>query len=167
MKRKVARRPDRDLVVIAGALFVTAYSLAPFVWILIASITPEVRPGSGEPWQSVRGVQYFPRRPTLQNYGDLFKIVPFAMYFRNSVIVATGTMMLTLLVSSLGAYGFARFRFRGRGPILVAMLVAYIIPSVVLLVPLLVIFRSYGLINTFPGLILAETTITAPSCCCC
>jgi ABC-type glycerol-3-phosphate transport system permease component len=42
------------------------------------------------------------------------------------------------------------------------MLMAYMIPSVVLLVPLLVIFRSYGLINTWPGLILAETTITAP-----
>ena len=55
-----------------------------------------------------------------------------------------------------------RFRFAGRGPLLVAMLVAYTIPSVVLLVPLLVIFRTYGLNNTLPGLILAEATHTAP-----
>ena len=55
-----------------------------------------------------------------------------------------------------------RFRFPGRAPLLVAMLMAYMIPSVVLLVPLLVIFRSYGLINTYLGMILAEATNTAP-----
>jgi multiple sugar transport system permease protein len=71
-------------------------------------------------------------------------------------------MCLALLVGSLGAYGFARVRFTGRGPLLTAVLMAYMIPSVVLLVPLLVIFRTYGLTNTFPGLILAETTNTAP-----
>ena len=57
-------------------------------------------------------------------------------------------MVLTLVVASLGAYAFVRFRFAGRNSLLVAMLVAYTIPSVVLLVPLLVIFRTYGLINT-------------------
>jgi ABC-type glycerol-3-phosphate transport system permease component len=71
-------------------------------------------------------------------------------------------MLLALAVASLGAYAFVRFRFRGRGPLLVAMLIAYMIPSVVLLVPLLVIFRTYGLINTYQGLILAEATNTAP-----
>src|SRR5262249_27475902 len=88
---------------------------------------------------------------------------PFATYFRNSVIVATGTMLLALATASLAAYGFVRFRFWGRQTLLTAMLLAYMVPSVVLLVPLLVIFRSYGLINTYPGLILAETTNPAPS----
>jgi multiple sugar transport system permease protein len=55
-----------------------------------------------------------------------------------------------------------RFRFTGRASLLTAMLLTYMIPSVVLLVPLLVIFRRLGLINTFPGLILAESTNTAP-----
>ena len=55
-----------------------------------------------------------------------------------------------------------RFRFAGRSSLLVAMLVAYTIPSVVLLVPLLVIFRTYGLINTHLGMILAEATHSAP-----
>ena len=111
---------------------------------------------------SVRTVVYFPREPTLQNYVDLFRNVAFVTYFRNSAVVATGTMLLTLAVASLGAYAFVRFRFTGRAPLLVAMLMAYMIPSVVLLVPLLVIFRSYGLINTYQGLILAEATNTAP-----
>ena len=145
-----------------GSGLILAFALAPFLWIFIASITPEVKADLGKPWMSVRTVEYFPREPTLQNYVDLFRNVAFVTYFRNSAVVATGTMLLTLAVASLGAYAFVRFRFTGRAPLLVAMLMAYMIPSVVLLVPLLVIFRSYGLINTYQGLILAEATNTAP-----
>lgn len=148
--------------VLAGSVAILVYSLAPFLWMVIASVTPEVRHEAGGTWQSARGIEYLPGAPTLQNYVSLFANLPFAVYFRNSVIVATGTMLLALTVGSLGAYGFVRFRFRGRGPLLVAILMVYMIPSVVLLVPLLVIFRTYGLINTFPGLILAEATNTAP-----
>ena len=152
----------RRMAVLIGSIVVLTYSLAPFVWMAIASITPEIRAEASKPWMSGRAVEYFPAEPTFINYVHLFENLPFATYFRNSVIVATGTMLLALLVASLGAYGFVRFRFKGRGPILFAMLMAYMIPSVVLLVPLLVIFRTYGLNNTFPGLILAECTNTAP-----
>jgi ABC-type glycerol-3-phosphate transport system permease component len=145
-----------------GAALILAFALAPFLWIFIASITPEVKADLAKPWMSVRTVEYFPREPTLQNYVDLVHNVAFVTYFRNSAVVATGTMLLTLAVASLGAYAFVRCRFPGRAPLLVAMLMAYMIPSVVLLVPLLVIFRSYGLINTYQGLILAEATNTAP-----
>jgi multiple sugar transport system permease protein len=98
----------------------------------------------------------------LQNYVDLYNKTPFAQYFVNSTIIATGNMLLTLVLASLGAYGFVRFRFFGRSSVLVAILVTYTIPSVVLLVPLLVIFRQYGLINTHLGMILAEATHSAP-----
>ena len=154
--------PLKRAAVFVTSLAILAYTLGPFLWMAIASITPEARPDSGATWQSGRSVEYFPDAPTLQNYVSLFTHLPFAIYLRNSTIVATGTMCLALVLGSLGAYGFVRFRFRGRSPLLVAILMAYMIPSVVLLVPLLVIFRTYGLINTFPGLILAEATNTAP-----
>jgi ABC-type glycerol-3-phosphate transport system permease component len=154
--------PLKRAAVFIGSLTILAYTLGPFLWMAIASITPEARHDTGGPWLSGRSVEYFPDAPTLENYFSLFSNLPFAIYFRNSTIVATGTMCLALVVGSLGAYGFVRFRFRGRGLLLVAILMAYMIPSVVLLVPLLVIFRNYGLINTFPGLILAEATNTAP-----
>jgi multiple sugar transport system permease protein len=92
----------------------------------------------------------------------LFVAVPFANYFRNSAIIAVDTMTLALTIGSLAAYGFVRFRFRFRGPLLTTMLMAYMIPSVVLLVPLMVLFRRYGLISSFPGMILAEATNTVP-----
>jgi ABC-type glycerol-3-phosphate transport system permease component len=156
--RSVARRVG----IFAGAGIILAYSLVPIVWILIASVTPELQPSLSATWQSARTVDYFPHHPTTANYAALFQSVPFGTYFANSTIVALGTMALALTVGSLGAYGFVRLRFRFRGPLLFATLMAYMIPSVVLLVPLLVLFRRYGLIDTYPGLILAEATNTAP-----
>ena len=145
-----------------GAALILIYSLGPIVWIAIASITPERQRDPASVWSSNRAVEYFPARPTLDNYGALFETVPFATYFRNSAIVAGGTMVVALVCGSLGAYGFSRFRFRFRGPLLSATLMSYMIPSVVLLVPLMVLFRRYGLINTYAGLIMAEATNTAP-----
>jgi multiple sugar transport system permease protein len=145
-----------------GAALILLYSLGPLLWIFIASITPELKADFSQAWLSNRKVTYFPTHPTTGNYFELFRTVPFATYFRNSSIIATGNMFLTLIVASLGAYGFVRFRFVGRSSLLVAMLVAYTIPSVVLLVPLLVIFRAYGLNNTHLGMILAEATHSAP-----
>ena len=159
--RKRARR-IRSIWIAIGTAAELLYSLGPLLWIFIASITPELKADFDRAWLSNRAVTYFPSEPTLANYGALFETVPFAAYFRNSTIIATGNMVLTLAVASLGAYGFVRFRFFGRSTFLVAMLVAYTIPSVVLLVPLLVIFRTYGLNNTHFGMILAEATHSAP-----
>ena len=150
----------KTVAIYAGAVAVLAYSLAPFLWIFVGSITPELQGDWGQ--VSARHVNYFPATPTLNNYADLLENTPYLLYFRNSVIIATGNMFLTLLVASLGAYGFVRFRFAGRSTVLIAVLVAYTVPSVVLLVPLLVIFRSYGLVNTHLGMILAEATHSAP-----
>ncbi len=150
----------KSVAIYSAALAVLFYSLAPFLWIFIGSLTPELQQDWGK--VSGRAVQYFPAEPTYMNYVTLLETTPYLLYFRNSTIIATGNMFLTLAVASLGAYGFVRFRFAGRSTALVAVLVAYTIPSVVLLVPLLVIFRSYGLVNTHLGMILAEATHTAP-----
>jgi ABC-type glycerol-3-phosphate transport system permease component len=159
-KRRATR--IRRLWMAIGAAAILLYSLGPLLWIFIASITPELKADIGRAWLSNPKVTNFTDHPTVTNYFALFENVPFAIYFRNSSIIATGNMFLTLVVASLGAYGFVRFRFIGRSSFLIAMLVAYTIPSVVLLVPLLVIFRAYGLNNTHLGMILAEATHSAP-----
>jgi ABC-type glycerol-3-phosphate transport system permease component len=153
---------NRRVWVGIGAAAILLYSLGPLIWLFIASITPELKADFSRAWLSNRTVVYLPTEPTVDNYFELFNKVPFETYFRNSFIIATGNMLLTLLVASLGAYGFVRFRFFGRSALLVSILIAYTIPSVVLLVPLLVIFRAYGLNNTHFGMILAEATHAAP-----
>lgn len=161
-RRRRSKSPGRSVWILIGAAAILVYSLGPFLWLFIASITPEASADFDRPYLSNRTVTYLPSDPSFVNYSALFRGVPFELYFRNSTIIATGNMLLTLLVASLGAYGFVRFRFVGRSSFLVAMLIAYTIPSVVLLVPLLVIFRSYGLNNTHLGMILAEATHAAP-----
>jgi ABC-type glycerol-3-phosphate transport system permease component len=165
MARESVRRSARyRLVSIGGVVLILLYSLGPFIWLVIASFTPGLTQVTNfnELGEGVSRVQYFPRDPSLENYRLLFQNVAFGTYLRNSTIIATGNMILSLTVACLGAYAFVRFRFAGRNSMLVAMLTAYTIPSVVLLVPLLVIFRTYGLNNTHFGMILAESTASAP-----
>lgn len=163
MSRSLTRRGRPNTYwTIAGVAAILLYSLGPFIWLFIGSITPELKGDFSRPKLLNRQIVYFPSDPTIQNYIDLFTQVPFATYLRNSAIISTGNMLLSLTVACLGAYAFVRFRFAGRNSLLVGMLVAYTIPSVVLLVPLLVIFRTYGLNNTYLGMILAESTGSAP-----
>ena len=153
---------NKRIVTIVGTIVILLYSLGPFLWLFIASITPELKADFSRPNINNRQINYFPSQPTAENYYELFRNMPFALYLRNSTIIATGNMLLSLTVACLGAYSFVRFRFFGRSPLLVAMLATYTVPSVVLLVPLLVIFRKYGLNNTHAGMILAEATASAP-----
>ena len=141
-------------LVISGALVILLV-LLPFYLLLSVSFVPE---------QNLfgRSAQFIPRDVTLDNYVTLFEALPFAKFLRNSTIVASSTVVLTLLVSVPAAYSFARFRFRLRAAMMTSLLMIYIIPAVVLLVPLLILFKQFSLLNTFQGLILAESMITAP-----
>jgi ABC-type glycerol-3-phosphate transport system permease component len=78
------------------------------------------------------------------------------------MVVTLSTTVFTLALAIPAAYAFARFRFRGRRPMITSLLLLYLIPPIVLLVPLLVIFKTLHLMNTFPGLILADSTLTIP-----
>ncbi len=87
------------------------------------------------------------------NYVRVWQVVPFALYVRNSFLVAIPVLVGRLLVSSLVAYGFARFRFRGREALFMLMLGTMMLPQVVTLVPEFLIFKHLGWINTFLPLI--------------
>ncbi len=152
--RSRARWSARGAITLVSAL-ILAYCLLPFVWMFIVSIA------EGHS-QFVRQLEYLPSHPTLDNYRDVFIVMPFARYFANSMLVAVATMLLTLAVSVTAAYAFVRFQFPGRKVMILGMLLVYMLPSIVLLVPLLVIFRTLGMINTYQSLILAETTHAVP-----
>jgi multiple sugar transport system permease protein len=152
--RARARWTARGAIAFVSAL-ILAYCLLPFVWMAIVSIAEEHS-------QFVRQLEYVPSHPTIDNYRALFVVMPFARYFGNSMFVAVATMLLTLAVSVTAAYAFVRFQFPGRRVMILGMLLVYMLPSIVLLVPLLVIFRTLGMINTYQSLILAETTHAVP-----
>jgi multiple sugar transport system permease protein len=91
---------------------------------------------------------------TFDNYPQaLFKLLPFRLYVQNTVIIAVLVIIGDLLSCSLVAYGFARFRFPGRDTLFTVLLATLLMPFVVRLVPLFILFKQLGWINTFLPLV--------------
>jgi multiple sugar transport system permease protein len=80
----------------------------------------------------------------------------------NSGVISVGTMLLTLVLAAPGAYGLARLRLRWSGLLLVPFLVAQLLPTINLALPLFALFSQAGLVNSKLGLILANTMLTLP-----
>jgi multiple sugar transport system permease protein len=156
LSRRGASRKAREWLGLWIASFLILFvALAPFVWIVLVSLTPELS-------QFTQGVQYFPRNPTLQNYLNIFTVINFGQGMRNSVFIAATVTVLSIAISLTAAYAFARYQFPGRTVLVLFLLVVYMIPGIVLLMPMMVIFRTLGLMNTYAALILAEATHSVP-----
>ena len=154
-RRRSSRRYVRATLLAVGSALLLLNALIPFYFVLSVSVTPEQG-------LFAREVRLIPDRLTLENYRTLLDTLKFGTFFRNSTIVAVSTTALTLALAVPASYAFARFRFKGRRPMITGMLLMYMIPPVVMIVPLLVIFRRLHLVDTFPGIILADATMTIP-----
>lgn len=97
--------------------------------------------------------QLIPLHPTLQNYVEAWTSNNFQLYFWNSLIVATLTMLLSLVVASTQAYAFARLRFPGKNAVFMLYLITMMIPSTVMILPQFVLARTFGLLNSLPALV--------------
>ena len=92
-----------------------------------------------------------PRDPGLENYEALFRSASFLTWFRNSALVATVGTILTLILTSLSAYAFARIDFPGKGPIFGLLITTLVLPSVMFLVPQWKLVGQLGLYDTLPA----------------
>jgi multiple sugar transport system permease protein len=82
--------------------------------------------------------------------------------FFSSIVIATGTMILTLLLATPAAYALARFRLRGGGLTMLLLVLGQLLPAIVIAGPLFVLFRRLDLTNSYQALILADTSATLP-----
>jgi len=165
--------PAGRVLLHAANLTVIVFILLPLVAVLIASI------------QSEKSLQadtrrVLPAEVTLDNFtviltkgqqrGRIFEqatylpenIKSFYAAFLNSTIVAVSVTALTLLFGSLSAYTIARLRFRWTLFLLQANIVARFVPVIVLMIPLYIVMRSMGQLNSLSGVILAETGFLLP-----
>jgi multiple sugar transport system permease protein len=136
-------------------LAILAFALAPFAWMLLTSVKP-----SGD--LTVFPVRYLPSAFTLEHFGTLLQRTTFPVNFRNSLIIACGAVLLGLATSVPAAYSFSRFRFRGRRLLMTGFLVINMFPIVLLIIPLFVLMRGLGLIDTFLGVIIGHSTFSIP-----
>ena len=134
------------------------YCLFPFVWMLISSFKPlnEIR---------VRVPSFLIKQPTFANFASVLGPHHFTIYIRNSLIVALCACFLSLVISILAGYVFSRFfRLRTVKYSNLLMLISQMIPGVLLLVPLYIVMKNLGLLESYFSLILAYTTFVIPLC---
>lgn len=134
-------------IVVCGLLWAgLAVMLLPFYWMVVSSLK--------EPAAIFRiPLEWWPNPPRWSNYAETLGQVPFARYFLNSIIVGGTTTLSTVFLSSLAGYGFAKFDFRGRHLLFFAILSTMMIPFQVIMVPLYLIVRQFGWLNSYAGLI--------------
>lgn len=136
------------------------WTLVPVLWMLSIAIRPR-----GDLFR--HGFSLIPKSPTLDNIIDVIlnrTTVPAHLEqgFLRTLIVAVPSTVLAVILASLAAYSLARFRFRGREPYGILLLVTQMMPAVLFIVPLFIIMRSLDLINTASGLILSYLTFALP-----
>lgn len=99
---------------------------------------------------------FIPREPTAQNYVEIWQVASLADYFRNSLIIAAGTMIVALLFAVPAAYALARFRFWARRPYMLFLLIMQMFPEIVLVLSLFRVVSALGLVNNLGPLILLD-----------
>ncbi len=145
----------RVLLLYLPLIVLFSFLIFPFYWTFVTSIKPE-----SELFSSL--ITYWPINPTLESYTKLFTDFNFFKPMSNSFVVAAITTIVSLTVSTLAAYAFSRFDFKGRKPLMIMFLTNNMFPTVLLLIPLYAIMRSLGLLYTPISLVLAYTTFTIP-----
>lgn len=146
-------RVRRVLLVVALSVLAVPF-VVPTVWMVAASVKPlaEIFEAPPSLWTD---------SPTLSAYSEAFSFQPFARQYFNSVYIAVLVTVITLSVSSLAGYAFARIRFPGANALFLVVLTGLLVPSEVTIVPLFQLFKRAGLINTHWPLILV-TALAAP-----
>jgi multiple sugar transport system permease protein len=119
--------------------------LAPFVWMVHTSLMPSYEAYIFPP-------KLVPSHWAWENYPVSMSYFPFGRFYVNSAIVSFTITIVQLLTCSLGAYAFARLRFPGRGAIFMVYLATMMVPFQVTLVPLFIIIRELGWIDTYLAL---------------
>ncbi len=145
----------RRLGLTAGVAFMVVWTLLPFVWIAIVSVQPMVNVTSVPPEIGLRAVNFEQYRAQLDD-------ASFMLAMRNSILVAFTTTALCVAVGSLAAYPLARMQLPYRNFFMGLVVSTRMVPAVTLLIPLFLVVRQLGLIDTLPSLILVYTAFFLP-----
>ena len=134
------------LLINALLVLLAVVSLAPLLWMLSVSFMQTGEAGHFPP-------PLLPSRATLDNYRELFVRAGMGRFLFNSFLISSCVMVLSVLFNTLAGYAFAKLRFRGRDRTFQALLAALVIPGQVAMMPLFLLLKQMGLVNTYMGVI--------------
>ena len=153
-RRKRCREILRQIV---GYVLLSIGAVAfafPFFWMLMSSFKPEAE-------IFTYPIKWLPSRFRWENYVEIFRLVPFKQYYINTIVITSLSVVGTLISCSLAAYGFARMEFLGKNALFILTLSVMMLPVHVTVIPLFVMFRRLGWIDTFYPLIVPHFFGTA------
>jgi ABC-type glycerol-3-phosphate transport system permease component len=148
------RRPATSAALYLAAGVVGLFSVAPFAWMFLTSLKPD-----GEIFR--RTPALWTSHPQFGRYTDVLD-AGFATALRNSVIVAVGTTVAGVALAALAGYALARFELPLRRYLLLMVMAVQMFPLVVLIIPLFVVMKALGLLDSWVGLIVAYLSFTTP-----
>lgn len=130
-------------------LALAAFLMAPFVWMVLISLQP-----SRSPIPTIE--KLIPTQPAWSNFNEVLfnPTLPVGRFFLNSVFVTCTVVLAQVLVSSLAAFGFARFRFRGRETVFALFLGSMMFGGTVTQIPVYLMIRGVGWLDTYWALII-------------
>jgi multiple sugar transport system permease protein len=134
-------------------VILTAIMLFPVYWMVNVSLTPQSDMRKSPP-------DLFPLTPTFEGYQKVLSDqLPF---LGTSFVIGIGTVVLTLALSAPAAFALAKLRPRGGNALSFVLLIAQMIPGIIMAMGFYAIYLNLGILNTIPGLILADSTIAVP-----
>ena len=147
IQRDVGDSRAQALLVNGALLLLAVVALAPLAWMVSVSFMPRGEASRFPP-------PLLPSQATLDNYTLLFTRTDIATNFANSLLVAVSITLLSLLVNTMAGYAFAKLRFHGRERLFRWLLGALVVPAQVAMLPLFLLMKQMGLVNTYAGVIL-------------
>lgn len=156
MAATTKKRPASYHFVNAGIILLGLFAILPIVWTFYTSLRLNV------------DINKFPTKISLSNlsfdaYVGVWKDTNFPTLMKNSLIVSTMTVIISLTLGTLAAYALSRSKFQGRQGVLLIYLAIRLVPGVLLLIPMFIFMNNLGLLDSYIGLTLAYTTFTLPA----
>lgn len=153
--QKTLRTVGKYVLVYGLGMFFVLFSTLPLLWGISTALKIPSEVYAFPP-------TWIPKTFTFDNFLSVVQNQNLIRAFFNTLIIASGTTLVALIVGVLGGYGFARYKFPGRNTLLWAVLFTKLFPRVVVIVPFFVTLRNLQMMNTYQGLILVYLMVTFP-----
>lgn len=136
-------------------LVIVATILFPLYWMFITSLRPRSEVLTRQP-------TVIPTELTMANYERLFFFSDFLLYLQNTIVVMVGVVLITTTLATLGGYGLTRFDIPYQDTFARGILFGYMFPAILLAIPMYILWSQLGIIDSYLGLMLAETALALP-----
>lgn len=155
LRTKGGQRLAANIATYAVLVSLAVFCAGPIIWMFLTSLKSEAD-------IVTKTIQYIPHHITFDNYVAIWTQSNFPVLIGNSLVVTMITILICVTTGTLAAYAFARIAFAGRNQLMLGYLVVRMFPAVTIVIPLYVVLRSVGLVDSRLGLAIAYTCFLLP-----